>query len=261
MKTLIHGIAVVALALSALPAAAQVPATRAGSAEALERIREQQTRMAAQTPGRGELNVASLQVGARGTPTWIDAKVKQMIDEGRMFVGLEDSRTGDGHYSTWVMVKCPTAGITDGKFWRGGQWKEVTGSEVLTVTGTTTYKTVLGDSKTVFVLEPYKPSPEEVKQEQQRQRELQEAAKAEAERRAAQAKEKKEAKAARKEAEADETAERRLAYAKRLLQDGQKMQDDRKIGLAADRLHELIDTYPDSKAAAEARRLLKEIEP
>ncbi len=104
--------------------------------------------------GQGELSATGLKEGARGTPTWIDAKVMQVIDDGQMLVGIEDARTGDGRYSTWVMVKCPTKGITDGKFWRGGSWEKVTGSNVLNVTGTTTYKTAIGGTKTVFVVEP-----------------------------------------------------------------------------------------------------------
>lgn len=97
--------------------------------------------------GQGELSATGLKEGARGTTTWIDAKVMQVIDDGQMLVGIEDARTGDGRYRTWVMVKCPTKGITDGKFWRGGSWEEVTGSKVLKVTGTTTYKTAIGGTE------------------------------------------------------------------------------------------------------------------
>jgi hypothetical protein len=110
------------------------------------------------TPERqfGELTVAGIKLGAVGTPDRIDAKVMQVIDANRMLVGIDDARTNNGRYETWVMVKCPTKGITDGQFWRGGQWAGITGSKVLEVTDTTTYKTVRGGSKTVFVLEPYK---------------------------------------------------------------------------------------------------------
>lgn len=102
----------------------------------------------------GELTVAGMKLGAKGNPERIDAKVMQVIDGNQMLVGLEDARNGKSRYDTWVMVKCPTAGITDGKFWRGGQWKSVTGSADLEVTGTTTYKSADGGTKTVFVLEP-----------------------------------------------------------------------------------------------------------
>jgi hypothetical protein len=255
MKTTVHGIAVMALALFALPAAAQL------SADDLDRLGKYRDRVAVTAPQPGELNVTSLAVGAKGAPTWIDAKVRQVIDGNRMLVGLEDSRTGDGDYSTLVMVKCPTKGITDGKFWRGGRWEEVTGSNVLAVTGTTTYETVAGATKRVFVVEPYKPSPEDVKKEQERQAQRREMARVAAQRRAEQAKAKKEAEAARKAADAKEGAERRLAYARKLLEDGKKQEDDKKIGRAVERLHELIGMYPDSKEAAEARKLLKDMEP
>jgi len=101
----------------------------------------------------GELSVAGLKVGAKGFPTHIDAKVMQVVDEKSMLVGIEDSRNGNGKYTTWVMVKAPTTGIVDGEFWRGAQWKEMTGIDVLVVTGTTTYKATGGGTKTVFVLE------------------------------------------------------------------------------------------------------------
>lgn len=82
----------------------------------------------------------------------LSAKVVQVIDENRMLVGVESAKAGDGRYSTLVMVKCKTTGITDGKFY-GIDWEGMTGSPSLKVTGTTTYKTRSG-SKTVFVLEP-----------------------------------------------------------------------------------------------------------
>jgi len=102
----------------------------------------------------GILQADGLGVGAYGRPEWIDAKVKQVIDGNQMLVGIEDARTGDSRYDTWIMLKCSTVGITDGKFWRGGQWKAVTGSELLVVTGTTTYPTAAGGTKTVFTIEP-----------------------------------------------------------------------------------------------------------
>jgi hypothetical protein len=78
-----------------------------------------------------------------------------------MLVGLEDARTGKGHYDDWVMLRCPTKGIVDGKFWTGGEWKDITGKSAVAVTDTVTYKTADG-TQTVFVLEPADPEPEPV---------------------------------------------------------------------------------------------------
>ncbi|QDV49440.1 hypothetical protein [Gimesia fumaroli] len=132
----------------------QIRGVQAGSADALQRLAEHRALMNAQRQVSGQLSVSGLKVGAKGVPTFIDAKVMQVIDEKNMLVGIEDSRVGKGRYSTWVMLKCPTQGITDGQFWRGGGWKDVAGSSALSVTGTTTYVTAIGATKTVLVLEP-----------------------------------------------------------------------------------------------------------
>ena len=111
----------------------------------------------------GELAV-ELAVGAHGIPTNIDAKVIQVIDKESMLVGLEDSRTNKGNYSKWVLVKASTAGIVDGAMWRGWEdWKRVTGSQVLSVTGTAKCKTPDGGTRTVFVLEAAKEATPAVK--------------------------------------------------------------------------------------------------
>ncbi|MDZ4684521.1 MAG: hypothetical protein SH850_05480 [Planctomycetaceae bacterium] len=105
-----------------------------------------------------ELNVAGLKVGAEGRPDSMNAKVMQVIDGNRMLVGIEDSRTADGDYDTWIMLRCPTAGITDDKVWKGADWKAVIGSGYLKVTGTVTYVTAIGGSKTVFTAEGLSPA-------------------------------------------------------------------------------------------------------
>jgi len=102
----------------------------------------------------GELSPFRLRVGNVGVPVCIDAKVIQVINENRMLVGIEHCRLADGKYSTWIMLECSTKGITDGKHWRGRHWKLITGSPVLAVTGTTTYTTASGGTKTVFVFKP-----------------------------------------------------------------------------------------------------------
>ena len=132
----------------------QIRGTQAGSADALQRIAEQRALMNAQRQVSGQLSVSGLTVGAKGVPTFVDAKVMQVIDENKMLIGIEDSRVGRGRYTTWVMLKCPTKGITDGQFWRGGGWKDITGAIALSVTSTTTYTTAIGATKTVFVIEP-----------------------------------------------------------------------------------------------------------
>ena len=124
----------------------------AKSPEAQQKRQQFHDQMRAMQAAAGELKVAGLKVGAKGKPVSIDAKVMQVVDDKSMLVGLEDAHTNNGRYSTWVMLKVPTTGITDGAFWRGGQWKDFAGAEVFAVTGTTTYKTVDGGTKTVFVL-------------------------------------------------------------------------------------------------------------
>lgn len=98
-----------------------------------------------------KLTVAGLTVDNYGIPDFIDAKVVQVVDADKMIVGVEDAHTADGGYRKWIMVKLPTAGITDGQFWR--TWDKLIGKNGLLVSGTTTYKTAGGSSKTVPVVE------------------------------------------------------------------------------------------------------------
>jgi hypothetical protein len=95
---------------------AQVRATLAGSAEHRRKIAEQKARLASHSKAAGELLISGMKVGDRGRPTWIDAKVMQVVNDKSMLVGIEDARIGKGRYRTWIMVKCSTKGITDGKF-------------------------------------------------------------------------------------------------------------------------------------------------
>jgi endonuclease YncB( thermonuclease family) len=104
---------------------------------------------------KAQVKADRLKEGDRGVPD-MDAKVMQVVDGDNMLVGVEDPRNGDGSYSTWVWVKCPTKGITDGKFYAAGQWKDFMGTKTVKVTGTKTYKTANGASRTVFVIEPDK---------------------------------------------------------------------------------------------------------
>ncbi len=133
---------------------AQVKAATKGSAEAQQRIADQREQFATHRVAAEELSVLNIAIGAKGRPAWIDAKVLQIVNDEKMIVGLEDSRTGNGRYNTVVILKCKTSGIVDGKFWRGGEWKSITGSEMFKVTETESYLNVLGAKRTVFVLAP-----------------------------------------------------------------------------------------------------------
>jgi hypothetical protein len=103
----------------------------------------------------GELSSFHLRVGKTGVPVHILARVVQVINGNRMLVAIEDVRwRGRKKFDRWVMVECSTKGITDGKFWTGRDWENITGSKVLTVSDTMQYTTAGGATKTVFVLRP-----------------------------------------------------------------------------------------------------------
>ena len=155
MKSTVLAMTVMAVALSNGATRGQPPLKLTPEQQRL--LDKQRDDAAAAKPTDGELSVAGLKVGAKGFPTHIDAKVMQVIDKNSMLVGIEDDRNGDGKYRVWVLVKAPTTGIVDGEGWRGGQWGDTVGAGELSVTGTTTYKTVGGGTKTVFVLEVVKP--------------------------------------------------------------------------------------------------------
>jgi hypothetical protein len=148
-------LAVAALTISVDYAEAQgrrKDAALSDSAEAQARRMEYTNRMAIGKPAsNGYINVAGLKVDAVGKPQMIDAKVLQVIDQEQMLVELQDARGGP---KTVVWLKgVKTAGIKDGKFWRS--WDHLSPGCKLKVTGTTTYKTLVG-TKTVFLIEPAK---------------------------------------------------------------------------------------------------------
>jgi hypothetical protein len=98
----------------------------------------------------------ALKVGVRGYGCW-DTHVEQVIDDGKMLARITFNKLFRGtatDESAWVMMKCKTTGITDGK--RFGSWEldKVLGTAFVKVTGTTTYRTAGGSTKTVFVVEP-----------------------------------------------------------------------------------------------------------
>jgi hypothetical protein len=132
---------------------AQVRGTKAGSAEAQQRIQEYKNSLPPR-PVKGELAADALSEGANGGMDLIDGKVIQVIDENSMLVGLEDKRIANKvRYKNLVLVKCPTKGIVDDKLIN--DWEKVVGSRWMAVTGTTRLKTVDGGTRTVFVLEPF----------------------------------------------------------------------------------------------------------
>jgi len=108
--------------------------------------------------GQVEETVVKLQLGSVITPDMF-GKVIQVIDANQMLVGVEKGHRaseGKGQYRTLFMLKCPTVGIVDDHFF-GADWKKLSGSDSLKVTDTMTYKTTVGGSRTVFVVESTKP--------------------------------------------------------------------------------------------------------
>jgi hypothetical protein len=85
--------------------------------------------------------------------TW--GQILQIMDDDNMLVGIDNGRdeVGSPRYSSVVWCKFPTKGLTDGKTDFFGN---LIGTDKVTVTGTTRYKTSSGGTRTVFVLEPHK---------------------------------------------------------------------------------------------------------
>jgi hypothetical protein len=97
--------------------------------------------------GLPRLYPASLKLGAK-LPAQVDGKIIQVIDKDRMLVEISDIVTPELS-KTLIMVKGSTEGRVDGQFGRDI-------ASGMTITGTTAYKTALGGTKTVFVVEPKK---------------------------------------------------------------------------------------------------------
>ncbi len=101
-------------------------------------------------PYFGEIPVNGFAVGVYGIPYHIRARVIQVVDSNQMIVGVKDTRTAVIGYPIWIMFKYPTAGITDGARLR--IWDQFEANPII-VTGTRTYKTASGGTKTLFVVE------------------------------------------------------------------------------------------------------------
>lgn len=220
-------------------------------------------------PFVGWLKVGDFAVGAFGNPNLIAGKAVQIIDAKTMLVGVEHISTGGGRYSTWAMLKgCPTAGLVDGKTWT--DWIPLLGKRLVVVSGTTMYKTVSGGTKTVFVLEPlsfdrFMATPAELAK-----RNAEEAAKAKEDRAREEAEKKRQQEAAKEAAcaaavrkaeddgrrmvEAAAKAEKQAAGSLTLVKELIAMN---RLDSVRDRLRRIVKQYPETKAAAEARELLK----
>jgi hypothetical protein len=89
--------------------------------------------------------------GAESNNTW--GKILQVIDDDSMLVGIDNGRQGNNpRYFVTVWCKFSTKGLTDGKT---DFLAKILGTSQVTASGTTRYKTGAGDTRTVFVLEPY----------------------------------------------------------------------------------------------------------
>lgn len=222
-------------------------------------------------------DVVLLGVGKTVSMFNLDAKVMQVIDSSKMLVGLEDRRRGGNLWSTWIMLKTPTTGMVDGKIWYSDQWRQVTGAGSIIITGTTTYTTVLGATKTVYVAEPdligekrqreaqFHADQERRKREAEalaiKQRAIEEA-RIEAEKAAA-AKRLRDEEEARLKPGKDSArklvlAKDQMAQARREIADGNVDTGNRLMEFAIRRLREIVANYPDTPAAAEAKQLLQQ---
>lgn len=95
----------------------------------------------------------SYQLDGGGLNTW--GRIIQIIDDNNMLVGIDNGATNPGgrpRYSVTVWCKFSTEGLTDGK---DGFLANILSVEQVTATKTIRYKTALGGTRTVFVLEPY----------------------------------------------------------------------------------------------------------
>jgi hypothetical protein len=135
-----------------LPRAQSREAKEAGIRAAERKLDEAKARAANPEPYIPRLGVYSLQAGRIGrlresvfhVPREQDGQqfaVQQVLDEGSCIASLSKGR-GEREV---IWLDQPTEGMVDGKTY-------ATGDAIYEVTGTTTYKTAIGGSKTVFRL-------------------------------------------------------------------------------------------------------------
>lgn len=89
------------------------------------------------------------QKGAEGVPSFIYARIVQIVSKNKMLVEMEDARSGDGRYGIKAMIEVSTEGFVDRDH---GPLNNMLGNRKVRVMGTETYTTVLGASRTVYAL-------------------------------------------------------------------------------------------------------------
>lgn len=190
-----------------------------------------------------------LRVGLAGKlPFYV--KIVQIVDES-------NARISYGPEQAWLKG-FSTKNMVDDKFIKIDDWVEIR--------ETKQYKTILGGSKTVFVIEPEteahkekRVKQERAKEEERKQREAEDlersrkqTEKADSDKAAAKTQREKEA-LAKARATREKAAASKVSAARLYLTDGNKAK-------ARERLQQVIDEYPDTQAAAEAKKLLKDLE-
>ncbi len=137
-------------------AEAQVKGTNIRSAEAQAKLRELEIqRMIAKSQIENkEFYLGGIKKGYKGTPNWIDCKVLSVVDDNNLLVVLSNSRTGKESVTVWLSVPT-TEDLVDGSHWRGGEWYQKVEANMFKVIGTKRYKTIYGNTKTVYHIEAY----------------------------------------------------------------------------------------------------------
>jgi hypothetical protein len=102
------------------------------------------------------LGMGDLKVGAFGDPREIKARVREVIDEKSVVLGVEDRRNGPGRYDTLVWVNCQTKGLTNGKA-IGSLHDLFVPLQFAHVSGTKAYSTAPGSTVTVLVIDMLSP--------------------------------------------------------------------------------------------------------
>ncbi len=136
---------------------------QADTDNSIQKIREYKNRMDIPDKSPPSLDIKTMKVGQLGKTDKLNGKVMQIVNEKRCLVGIEPTTSGDGTYEVWVAVNCPTNGLKEGQKFAAKEWDSVVGGAVIQVIGTTTYNTVVGGMKTVFICRPIpKPTPDEL---------------------------------------------------------------------------------------------------
>jgi hypothetical protein len=100
--------------------------------------------------------MGDLKVGAFGDPREIKARVREVIDEKSVVLGVEDRRSGPGRYDTLVWVNCQTKGLTNGKL-VGSLHDLFVPLQFAYVSRTKAYSTAPGSTERVLVIDMLSP--------------------------------------------------------------------------------------------------------